>query len=532
MALPDQPGPGAGSGPGTGAGAAGLGAGAPGAAGQPRPGPGPRPHPFGPDSQTARAMELYAVSSSRVPREFWRSVLTVKEAACRCNLALGYLPAPKARAILQAIDWLREPGQEPCRLDYYLCLDAWQGGAGTSMNLNVNEALSLVAGQESGCPVDPLEEVNLHQSTNDVLPTALRLMLLDRLGRLEGLVTGLQAACQDREQAWAGTCICAHTQLQDAIIMDAGKLGSTWAGCLGRDRWRLFKGRERLKEVNLGGTAIGSGSGAPRNYVLGVIRELQKLTPHPVTKSEDLFEATSNHDGVTEAMETLNILAQDLNRIAQDIRLLASGPGSGLALLRLPAWLKGSSLMPGKVNPVMAELAMQVAQRVMANHSLLVRTAAQSELQLNAFFPLMLQTCHESLELLEGLLPGFARYVTALELDLEAARQSVDQGSVTSLVLVPLLGYHCVEAMVQAARSRGVSLLQELRLSGLLPEPVLDSLASPRLALAQGYDPEFYRRLGQEHGPALAELTRRYLGTAPEHRPAGQAALAAHKGEP
>lgn len=467
------------------------------------------------------ARDLYHISSSRVPSAFWANLLLVKEACCRCNLALGHLDASRAQAVLGALAWLRSPPQAG-RLDALLDLDAWQGGAGTSMNMVVNEVVAALAREQSGLPVDPLADVNLHQSTNDVVPSALRLMLLDRLEALEPLVAALQTACQEKEQAWAGIPLMAHTQLQDALVMDAGKVAATWAGGLGRDRWRVFKGRERLKELNLGGTAIGSGAGAPRDYVLQVIRHLQNLCRHPVTRSEDLFDGTANTDTLVEAMESLNALAGNLNRIATDIRLLSSGPGSGMGLLKLPAWIKGSSIMAGKVNPVVAELALQVAWRVQANHALLSRTCGSGELQLNAFLPLILQTCHESLELLEGVLPVLARYVKALEPDRDACAASALGGPALNLVLLPLLGYPCVEALGRRARETGRSPLEELAATGLWPGELDTFVKSPRQALTQGYDPAVYRVLAETHRDALEGIRALFVPSGPgSPRPAG-----------
>jgi aspartate ammonia-lyase len=452
-------------------------------------------------SQTGRARALYRISPYATPLSLVRSLLLVKLAACRCNARLGHLSATAAARLEAAIEEFRHAPDGD--LADWFRLDAFQGGAGTSLNMMVNEALAFKTG------LDVYAEVNLHQSTNDVLPTALKLSLLDELAALEPLVARLQTAAQDREQAFAGSLVAGHTQLQDAVAMDAGRIFAAWAGALQRDRWRVFKARERLKEVNLGGTAVGTGAGAPRQYVLTVIRELQALTPHPVSRAEDPVEATANWDAVAEAMSVLNVLAQNLKRVATDIRLLASGPASGLGLLVPPALLKGSSIMPGKVNPVMAEAAWQVAERVMANDGLIGRLCAAGELQLNACFPLISFTCLESLTLLAGILPGFADYVAALELDRGRAAGQVAAGSAGSLALTPLLGYQAVETLVGRSRASGASLRTELEREGLFAADELDAILSPRALGGMGYDEARYAELHRRHGPAIAALRAR-----------------------
>ena len=352
------------------------------------------------------------------------------------------------------------------------------------------------------------------------MPTAFRLMLLDRLAALEPLVGQLQSAAQEREQALAGIAVTGHTQLQDAVAMDAGRIFATWAGALGRDRWRIFKSRERLKEVNLGGTAIGTGAGAPRQYVLGVIRQLQALTPHPVSRADDPVEATANWDSVAEAMSAANVLAQTLRRIGTDIRLLASGPVSGFGLLSLPPLLKGSSIMPGKVNPVLAEAAIQVAERVMANDALIGRLCAAGELQLNAFFPLISFTAHESLVLLAGILPGLAAYVGQLDLDRQRAASQAAAGRGGSLGLLPLLGYDATEALVNQAQSAGESLRAVVEAAGVFEPDDLDSLFSPRILGGMGYDEARYALLQERYGSALAAWRLALTaGSAPKETP-------------
>lgn len=458
-------------------------------------------------NETRAAHSIYQISPYKVPLPLIRSTLLVKLAAARCNARLGYLSAEQATAIETAVsDLLRASDVE---LAPRFQLDAFQGGAGTSINMNVNEAIIQRSAELSGPDspqLDVYAQVNLHQSTNDVMPSALHLMLLDQLASLEPLVAALQGAVQTQEAAWAGSLVTGHTQLQDAIPLSAGRIAATWAGALGRDRWRIFKARERLKEVNLGGTAVGTGAGAPRRYVLQVIKHLQELTPHPVSRAEDLVEAGSNYDGIAEAMSVVNVLAQTLRRIANDIRLLASGPQSGLGLVKLPALVKGSSIMPGKINPVIAEATIQVAERVMANDALIGRLCSQSELQLNAFFPLISWTAHESLSLLSGICPPLANYIGALEIDDAKAAEQLTRGHGGSLALTPLFGYRAVESLIRQAAAQGQSLRQAIEATAIFEAQELETIFSARALQSLGYDEEYYAALRQKYAAAILDL--------------------------
>lgn len=457
-------------------------------------------------SQTAIAKKLYNISPYPVPLALVRATLLVKRAACLCNTRLAHLDQTQSAAIIAALDFF--DGLNDQDLQAWFGLDAFMGGAGTAINMNVNEAIALHSAQREGPVLDVYQHVNLHQSTNDVMPSALHLMLLDQLQNLESQVAGLQAAAQEREQAFAGTIVPGHTQLQDAICLDAGRIPATWAGVLLRDRWRIFKARERLKELNLGGTAIGSGAGAPRRYVLEVIRDLQKLTKHPVSRAEDPLEATSNYDSVAEAMSVVNVLAGSIKRIATDIRLLSSGPVSGMGLLHLPRLLKGSTIMPGKINPVVAEAAIQVAEKVMANDALIARLCASSELQLNAFFPLIAFSCHESLQLLCGLCPLLSDYISMLEINKERAAKTVEFGQSASLALTPLFGYRGVEVLIARAKTNQCSLKEQVQAEAIFDEQEIELLFSKRSLEGAGYDEALYDSLRNKHAAAIAAIAK------------------------
>lgn len=471
--------------------------------------------------QTDRARTLYAVSPYPVPLPLVRAGLTVKRACARANRAGGYLCEQRAAAIEEAVTFFLGLDDEALRAHFDL--DAYQGGAGTATNMNLNEAIAARArtgadpgsgcgtrGEPDALAVDPLDHVNLHQSTNDVMPTALRLMLLDMLEPAEREIEELQTEIQRGERDYASVLKTARTQLRDATVITAGQQFATWAGTLGRDRWRLFKARERLKEVNLGGTAVGTGLGAPRDYVLGVVRELGRLTRHPVTRADNPVEATSNYDQLLEAMEAVNVAAAGLMRIAGDLRLLASGPGGGIGEIVLPAPVKGSSIMAGKVNPVRAEAVVQAAERIAANHGLLTRLCGRSELELNAFLPAIAHTAWESLSMLTGAARSLRELVAGVEVDSARCAANLEESYARVVALLPLFGYAACERLIEDARERGTALSAYLVEVLGMDQADVEELLSARNLSRLGYDAERY-----------AELERRYAdraGRIPEKR--------------
>ena len=454
-----------------------------------------------PASETARAAALYRLSPYGVSPRLIRSVALVKEAAATCNGALGYLDDDIAAALTEACRRLR--ALSDAEIAAAFPLDAFQGGAGTSTNMAVNEWL---ADRESGARVDAHRHANLHQSTNDVMPTALRLAMHDRFVELESACETLQGRLQEAEERYDAILKPARTQLREALVTSLGREYATWAHAVARDRWRCFKARERIREVNLGGTAIGTGAGAPRRYVLQVIRHLQSLVDHPITRAEHLVEATSNYDQIAEAMGAVKCLAIDLRRIASDMRLLASGPRSAVGELRIPALLPGSSIMAGKVNPVVPEAVVQAAERILANDALVARLAAMSELELNAFFPAIAHAVDESLYLAVGALRSLSDYVVLITPDRERCAKGLASGYAEAVALLPLLGYEEIEALLEAADERGVSLRGLLTESDALSDAQADALFAPANVMALGYDERLYEAIRTERGEALGRL--------------------------
>jgi aspartate ammonia-lyase len=237
--------------------------------------------------------------------------------------------------------------------------------------------------------LSPLDDLNLHQSTNDTYPTALHVAAIQELRTLEQALVGLLEAFQRQEQALAHVVKVGRTQLQDAVLTTVGRSMGGYAEAFGRDRWRVYKCEERLRVVNLGGTAIGSGLSAPRDYIFRVVDQLKAITGIGLARSENLVDATQNHDALVEVSGILSACAATLLKCSGDLRLMGSGPDAGLGELNLPARQAGSSAMPGKVNPVIPEAVTQAAMRVAANHALILQACAAGSLELNPFLPVV-----------------------------------------------------------------------------------------------------------------------------------------------
>lgn len=433
-------------------------------------------------AHTERALENFALVGRPVHPALVRAYGTVKLACARTNRALGAWQDDEAKA--DAIE-------QACRemadglLDDHVVVDLLQGGAGTSTNMNVNEVLANRALEILGEPrgaygrVSPADDLNLHQSTNDTYPTALRLAAIRLLHDLEERVVALQEAFQAKEQEFAHVVKVGRTQLQDAVLTTLGREMGAYAEALNRDRWRIYKCEERLRVVNLGGTAIGTGFGAPRQYIFRVVDVLRELTSVGFARAENLTEATQNADVFPEVSGILTAHAATLLKVAGDLRLMSSGPEAGLGEIRLPRRQAGSSIMPGKVNPVIPEAVTQVALLVMGHDQTIALAAGLGSLDLNPFLPLVAACLLESLTLLARADETLRRHcVEGLEADEERCRAHVHASSAAATALVPVLGYdRACEVVVEAQRS-GRTVRDVVVGDGLLEAAQFDELLS------------------------------------------------------
>ncbi len=400
---------------------------------------------------TLRATENFSLAGRPVRAPWVRAMAMVKHACVRANAEIGAVPVVTARAVESACGEIAAGG-----LADQFPVDAWQGGAGTSLNMNVNEvvanrALQLLGrGRGDYAAVHPIETVNLHQSTNDTVPTAARVAAILELRSLSAAIAALQGACQRREREFAGIVKIGRTELQEAVPLTLGAEFSAFAEAFGRDRWRTFKCEERLRVVNLGGTAVGTGLTAPRQYIFLAVERLREITGLGLARAENLVDGTANADAFAEVSGVLDACACNLSKVAGDLRLLHL-----LGEIRLAAVQAGSSIMPGKVNPVIPEAVMQGAMRVRSNHVALAEAVSRGSLQLNEFLPLIGDLLLESIEVLRGCAEALASVVESLKAGAEACASHVEGSVALITAMVPLVGYERAESLAKDLAASG-----------------------------------------------------------------------------
>jgi aspartate ammonia-lyase len=431
---------------------------------------------------TLRALENFPLSGRPVHRELIRAYGLVKLAALGTIRDLGGWSATPERA-----DALERACRELAEgaLERHVVVDALAGGAGTSLNMNVNEVIAnralLLLGAAPGeyHVISPLGDVNRWQSTNDTYPTALRLAAIRGILRLEEQLVGLQESFQAQEKRLESVVKVGRTQFQDAVLTTLGREMAAYAEAVNRDRWRVYKCVERLRVVNLGGTAIGTGLAAPRAYIFRVVDRLRELSGIGFARAENLVEATQNADVFVEVSGILKACAVNLMKISGDLRLLSSGPDAGFGEIRLPARQAGSSLMPGKVNPVIPEAVTQAGLLVAAYDQAIASAAALGSLELNPFLPLIADALLGSIDLLANACEILARHcVDGIEADAERCRQTLEGATAVATALVPVLGYEAAGRIAAEALAGGRSIRDLALGSGLLDAAAFDALIS------------------------------------------------------
>ncbi len=434
---------------------------------------------------TERALHNFPISGNPVNPKLVKALALVKKACCQANVELGYLPKDKAEAILAACDEIAAG-----ELADAFPVDALQGGAGTSTNMNLNEVIANRAierlGGEKGDyrMVHPLDHVNLHQSTNDTYPTAIRIAGIQGLRRLSASVAGLQGAFQEKEKAFSEIVKISRTELQEAVPVTLGAEFSAFAEAFSRDRWRTYKCEERLRIVNLGGTAVGTGLTAPRDYIFLVIEKLREATGLGLARGENLMGETAHVDAFVEVSGILKAHAANLIKIANDLRLL-----NFTGEISLPSLQAGSSVMPGKINPVLMEAAMQVGIKVMANDGIIAETVSRGTWQINEFLPLLSHALLESLDLLSRIDDLLAEHVLQIVPNRDRCQFYLDRSPMILTALLPLLGYEkATELIATFHRENQVNV--RAFLEAKLGRELVDKFLSPYTLTALGYRKE------------------------------------------
>ena len=411
---------------------------------------------------TQRALENFCVSGRRVRLELIRAITLVKKACALTHKELDALPHDIADAIVAACDDVLAG-----KHDGAFVTDAMQGGAGTSTHMNVNEVLANLALLKLGgilgdyARVSPLDHVNHGQSTNDVYPSALRIAAITLVRELADALAKLQESLQKKELALADVRKLGRTQLMDAAPITLGGAFGAYAQAIARDRWRIYKVEERLRQINLGGTAVGTGAAADRRYTFRVAEILRDLTGLGLARAEYPMDLTQNNDVFVEVSGLLKACAVNLIKLSNDLRLMNSGPRGGLGEIRLEARQVGSSIMPGKVNPVIPECVAQCAMQTIANDAAITLAAASGQLELNAFMPLIADALLDSLTLLRNAVNRFREAcIDTLEADSAVCARHLDASTAPALLLVPILGYDVAAALAKESLATGQSIRQ------------------------------------------------------------------------
>ena len=433
-------------------------------------------------AQTQRAVDNFTVSGQPIPGGLVHALGLIKKAAAGVNLELGLLDKERAEAIQSAAQEVAD-GQ----LDDQFPIDVFQTGSGTSSNMNANEVIANRASELMGGklgarePVHPNDHVNKGQSSNDVIPTAIHVAAAVALsGQLIPALAALQKALDMKAEAFDSILKIGRTHLQDATPIRLGQEFSGYAAQVGFGVARLKRAGEALSRLAIGGTAVGTGLNTHVEFGRRMAAELTKLTGMTFSEASNHFEAQATADGAVEVSGALKTVAVSLNKIANDIRWLGSGPRAGLGELKLPAVQPGSSIMPGKVNPVICESLIQACAQVIGNDAAITQGGLGGVFELNLMLPLVARNLLESMTILTGAVRMFReKLVEGLQADEERCADTIEGSLAMCTSLAPVIGYDAAAAIAKEAFATGKTVREVARAKGILSEEELTRLLDP-----------------------------------------------------
>lgn len=448
-----------------------------------------------------RAQENFP-DRSVFPIEWYKSIGIVKQACYETCIA--YSKALTSKYPGKEIPFLELPVElftvmaeaaievsEGKHFDSFL-VPAISGGAGTSINMNINEIITNIALiKEDMKPgsysfLDPVEHANIFQSTNDVIPTALKVALMKLLTELEASINEVRSKVEEKENAWRNYLRIGYTQMQEAIPSSWGKLFSTYSESLSRDWWRVSKCFERIKLVNLGGGAIGTGLAIPRFFIMEATANLQRITGLPVARSENMADATSSLDSYVEIHAILKAHAVNLEKMVSDLRLLASDISD--KEVSLPQRQVGSSIMPGKINPVVPEFVISAAHRIYANDQMITSLCAQGCLELNAYLPAIGCSMIESLKLLIACDKTLsANLFEGLQINTTTGEEKLFRSPAITTALIPYIGYNEASELAKIMKEKGIDIFAANMELKLVTNTELRIILKPENLLKLGY---------------------------------------------
>ena len=428
--------------------------------------------------QTFRATENFPVSGIKEPIQFIKAYVLIKKSAARANMQVGWLDKKIGNAIIKACDEVLDG-----KLIDQFVVDVFQAGAGTSFNMNVNEVLANRALENLGKQkgeykiVSPNDHVNMGQSTNDTFPTALHVSVLISLQALFSALDDLAAALEELANKNAHVLKSGRTHLQDAVPVTIGQEFGAYASAIANTSKELRRRQENLYEIALGGTATGTGANTHPDYKKIAIAELAKLTGFPLKPASNNFEALQSHRPAHTVSSGLKELALELIRIANDLRLLASGPTTGINEITLPPVQPGSSIMPGKVNPVMAECLDMVAFQVAGNDAAVSLAVQAGQIELNVMTPVIAYNMLFSIQILANYLPVFTeKCVRGITVDEKRCEQYLEKNPSLATLLAPKIGYLEAAKIAKQAQAENRTVKEIALEKGLLKPEELEKI--------------------------------------------------------
>lgn len=431
--------------------------------------------------QTLRAAENFPITGYRIHPDLIKAVAMVKKATTLANVEVGMLAHHLGEGITQAADEVIV-GQ----MHDHFIVDPIQGGAGTSINMNANEVIANRAlellGKEKGdyAYISPNSHVNMSQSTNDAVPTAIHLAVLRQLEVLLVTMEDMRLVFTEKQKEFDTVIKMGRTHLQDAVPIRLGQEFAAYSRVITRDIKRIKQTRENLYEVNLGATAVGTGLNADPHYIISAVTHLAEISGFPIRPAEHLVDATQNTDKYTEVSSALKICMLNMSKIANDLRLMASGPKTGMAEINLPLRQPGSSIMPGKVNPVMAELINQIAFQVNGNDHTISLASEAGQFELNVMGPVLVFNLLQSISVMNNGFKVFTDYcVTGITANEEQMKHYVDSSIGILTAVNPHIGYETAAKIAREAIVSGKSVKDLCLEKGALTEVELDQILNP-----------------------------------------------------
>ncbi|MDY4895491.1 MAG: aspartate ammonia-lyase [Candidatus Borkfalkiaceae bacterium] len=430
--------------------------------------------------QTSRGCKNFNITGIRMNDRFIKNIVKIKKAAAIVNGKAGSVAKDTAAAIVKACDEALSG-----KFDAEFVTDAIQGGAGTTVNMNVNEVIAnrateLLGGKKGQYLCHPNDHVNCSQSTNDVIPTAGKMTVIEFAEDLKKSVLALIDSLENKAREFDDVIKMGRTQLEDAVPIRLGQEFEAYASGVKRSLRLLEKAVDEMRTVNIGGTAIGTAINVKKEYLDEIVPELNKETGYGLKQADDLIDATQNPDGFVFVSGTLKTLAVTLSKMCNDLRLLASGPKTGFEEIVLPAKQNGSSIMPGKVNPVIPEVVSQVAFAVIGNDTTITLAAEAGQLELNAFEPVMLYKIFESLHTLNNAVKTLTvNCIDGIQVNRERCEALVYESVGTVTALNPYIGYKKAAELAKEALKRNVRIKDLVLEKHLMDEATLEKILNP-----------------------------------------------------